>query len=563
MISKQELPEETPAGVSKPAPDSSQVGIIRTAEFKFVLVFTLVLCVVTSVPYIVGHLARFPGSAFTDVLAFPTDANNYSAYAHQAASGAWLFHNPMTGELHASVFFNFEWLLLGKLAAWFHLSLGSALNVLRLLFAAMMCFGAYWLSTFLTCNVFLRRSALVAVMLGGGFGWLVLLHQVIVLFIPQYPSFFWDIRAWLFPFFWALEYPHFLVAGALTTLGMCFFLRAERNHHTRSYAGAGLFYLLVGACRPYDMLYLIAATSVYLGLSCWSSKELRWKVMVRAMPILMCLPLLGYYYWIFRIHPIFRWWSIPGGSPPAPWDLAFSFGISFLLLLLAAWKLRGKRLGQAGTLMVCCLVTAAAFVYAHRLLHFSVQFATEIIVPMVMVVFLGLEKPLTEWKLKGRWAHISIMAVLALNSLTSAALTAQAVRQVVKGNYRIDHHLLEAYLWLDRHSRSNELVLADFDNSNRIPQYTHNRVFCGYINTVRFNEKEEAVDQFFRPNTSNTFREDLLQQNDIRYVLISREEARQLTLLGNAPFIKEVFRNDAVVIYLTVAREERARGPGF
>src|SRR5208283_2625587 len=103
-----------------------------------------------------------------------------------------------------------------------------------------------------------------------------------------------------------------------------------------------------------------------------------------------------------------------------------------------------------------------------RFLHFSVQFATEILVPMVMIGFLGLEKPFTEWKLKGRWAQTSIIAVLALNGLTSAALTAQAVRQVLKGNYRIDQHLLEAYSWLDRHSQSNELVLADFDNSNRI-----------------------------------------------------------------------------------------------
>ena len=73
---------------------------------------------------------------------------------------------------------------------------------------------------------------------------------------------------------------------------------------------------------------------------------------------------------------------------------------------------------------------------------------------------------------------------------------------------------------------------------------------------MRFKEKEKAVDLFLRPNTPNTFREDLLQQNAIRYVLLSREEARQLTMLGNAPFLKEVFANDDAVIYRTVARQE-------
>lgn len=557
VLSKQALPMDvyraTPGGASEPTPEIPQVGIITAAEFRFILLFTLGLCAVSSIPYVIGHLATFPGSVFTDVLAYETDANNYLAYAHQAASGAWLFHNPMTSELHGSVFFNFEWLLMGKMAALFHLSLGSAMNVLRLLFTALMCFEVYWLSTYLLLDIFLRRSALIAVMAGGGFGWLALLISH-VFHISLDSSYFLDLKAGLFPFFSTLLLPHFLVAGAFATLGMCLFLRAERDPRVSSYAGTGLFYMLAGACRPYDMIYLIAATGLYLGLSFWRNKESRWELVLRAVPILMCVPLVGYYYWIFRIHPIFRWWSLPGRVPAAPWALAFSFGISFFLLCFAAWSLRGERLGQAGTLMVCCLISAVALVYPHRLFHFSFQFATDILVPLVMVVFLGLERPLTEWDLKDHWAHISIMAVLAVNSLTSAALTTQAVRLALRGNYRIDQRLLEAYSWLDRHSKSNELVLADFENSNRIPQYAHNRVFCGYTNTVRFGEKKDAVDMFFASGTSNAFREGLLQQNAIVYVLLSREEAAQLVQISNASFLHEVFTNDAAAIYATAAR---------
>jgi hypothetical protein len=541
------------AGVPKAVSETPEIGSVATFEYKFILLFALGLCGVSSIPYMVGRVAPFPGSVFTDILAYEADANNYLAYAHQAAAGAWLFHNPMTGEPHTAVFFNFEWLLMGKVAAVFHLSPGSAMNVLRLLFAVIMCFAVYWLSAYCLHNIFLRRAALVAVMTGGGFGWLLLSHLLNVLRVPVDQSYFYDLRAGLFPYFWTLMLPHFLVAGAFATLGLCLYLRAERNRRVSNYIGAGLLYLLTGSCRPYDMAYLAGATGLYLGISFVRSKKLSWAFILRATPILMCVPLLGYYYWIFRIHPVFRWWSNAGRVPPAPWALTFSFGLSFFILLLALWHLRAQRLGDAGTLMVSCLVTTAALIYSYRFLHFSFQFATDILVPLVMVVFLGLERPLTQWIQKGRWARVSIMILLAVNGLTSVALTAQTARLAWRGSYRIDQRLVEAYTWLDNHSQPDELVLADFDNSNRIPQYGHNRVFCGYSNTVRFAEKTEAVDLFFVPGTSNVVREGLLRQNAIRYVLLNQEEARQLTVLRNAPFVNQVFANDAAVIYAVPA----------
>ncbi len=543
-----ELQRGTTAGVPQ-ASEIPQLGTVAAFEYKFVLLFALALCVVSSVPYVVGRVAPFPGSVFTDIPAYEADANNYLAYAHQAATGAWLFHNPMTGEPHAAVFFNFEWLLMGKLAAVFHLSVGSAMNVLRLLFAVAMCCAVYRLSAYCLHNIFLRRAAMVAVMTGGGFGWLLLSHLLNMLRVPVDQSYFYDLRAGLFPYFWTLMLPHFLVAGAFATLGLCLYLRAERNRRVSNYIGAGFFYLLTGSCRPYDMAYLAGATGLYLGFSLWRSKKMSWTLVLRATPILMCVPLLGYYYWIFRIHPVFRWWSNAGRVPPAPWALTFSFGLSFFLLLLALWHLRAERLGDAGTLMVSCLVTAGALIYCYRFLHFSFQFATDILVPLVMVVFLGLQGPLTQWIHNGRWARISIVLVLAVNGLTSVGLTAQTARLAWRGNYRLDQGLVEAYTWLDSHSQPDELVLADFDNSNRIPQYTHNRVFCGYSNTVRFAQKTEAVDLFFTSGTSNVVRDALLQQNAIRYVLLTQEEATQLTVLGSDLFLNRVFSNNAAVIY--------------
>jgi len=236
-------------------------GTIPRSEIKFIVFFTLLLGVVTSLPYALGHLVSFPGTVFTDVLHHSVDTGNYFAYANQAASGKWLFRNPMTPEPHRAVFFNLEWLATGKLSSWLHISLPLAMNILRLLCLGLMCYGVYWLSTFLLLGPLMRRIALVGTMAGGGFGWLATLH---LFHVPINSSYFLDLtNPNFFLFYWVLKLPHFLVSESFVVLGFCFFLRAERDGRARSYVGAGLCYVVAGACRPYDMLFAMPATALY------------------------------------------------------------------------------------------------------------------------------------------------------------------------------------------------------------------------------------------------------------------------------------------------------------
>jgi hypothetical protein len=212
--------------------------------------------------------------------------------------------------------------------------------------------------------------------------------------------------------------------------------------------------------------------------------------------------------------------------------------------------------------MLCCLLTAILFSYAHHLLHFSFQFATNIFVPLVMIVLVGLEKPIAEWKKNRRWAIASIIALLAVNSLTSVALTGQAILLVRQGDFRADSNLLEAFSWLNAHSRTDDVIFADFDIASLIPQYTHDNVFCGYDNAVHFDDKFRAIQQFLDPQTSNKFREQLIQQNAIQFVLLTVTEEQELAARGESPFLKEVFRNNAAFIFSITASGQTARSEG-
>jgi hypothetical protein len=536
--------------LSVTAPRKFPRGVIAVAEFRFVLLFALVLCVVTSLPYVLGHVLTQPGKRFTDILAFDVDQNNYFAYANQAASGQWLFHNPMTGEPHGDVFFNGEWLAIGKTAAVLGVSLKCATHVMRLLSILFMCVALYWLSTYYFRSIFIRRFTLTAIMAGGGFGWLLWLRWLQV--IPDGVNFY-DLRAGLFPFFGSLMVPHFLVAQAFVVLGLCFFLSGECSNLLRDYALAGLCFLIAGSCRPYDMLYLLLGTSIYLSVLALHDNQLGRGMFLRALPIVMCLPLLVYYYWIFRMHPVFRWWSLPGEAAPHPVALGMNFGLAALFLVPSLWRLRRQQIGKSGTFIICCLIAASGLVYTHRFFNFSFQFVSDIAVPLVMVVMMGFEDLLTKWHRERRWEITLTAALLVLNSLTSVVLTNYAVIVVMQGDCRINVALLSSFEWIDDHSHPGDLVLADYWNSNLLPQYAHVNVFCGHYNIDKFVYKAAAQMRFFEPKTSSEFRQELVQKHRVRFVLVTTEEERQIGTMRDALFLKEVFRNEAVVIYATTA----------
>jgi UDP-galactopyranose mutase len=121
---------------------------------------------------------------------------------------------------------------------------------------------------------------------------------------------------------------------------------------------------------------------------------------------------------------------------------------------------------------------------------------------------------------------------------------------------------LDSYSWLNARSRADDVVLADFENSNHMPQYTHNVVFCGYDNAVEFGDKLRDLQQFFDPKTATEFRKRLIQQNAIQFVLLTAAEQQDIAAIGEVPFLREVFRNNAAVIFsVTDVRSER-RIPG-
>ncbi|HLV88151.1 MAG TPA: hypothetical protein VKV39_14290 [Candidatus Sulfotelmatobacter sp.] len=525
-------------------------GPVAPSEMRCVVCLGLAICLVTSIPYVLGNRIAPAGTRFSNVLVYEKDQNNYLAYAHQAASGQWLFHNPMTAEPHGNVFFNLEWLATGKMAALFRVSAASAMQIQRWMAILFLCFAVYWLSAYLVESVAARRVALAVVMLGGGFGWLVMLRRLgLPVNVLYFPDFQWGVSS---PFYWSLRVPHFAVAQALIVLGLVFFLRAERNGRALDFIWSGLCYAAAGTCRTYDMLSVLLATGLFVCLMAWQERDYGRHLRMRIIPILVCMPVLAYYVWLFKVHPVFRWWSQAGADPPNPFVLGLAFGLPALLVWPALWLLRRNHVQPAQKLMICCAASACALTYAHWIFHFSFSFSVGICVPLVMIVVSGFEKRIAAWPWRGARGWGLPVALIALNSLTSVAILAQSVLFVSQGYFRLNEELLGAFAWLDAHSPADSVVLADYETSNLMPQYTHNRMFCGYYNAVRFEEKQGAVNRFFDPGSSNKSRGEFLEQNRIDFVLLVNGKDQALAKVGSEPYLQEIFRNGAATIYRVV-----------
>ena len=378
---------------------------VNPREFGFVGSSALGLALVTSIPYALGHVISRSGSRFNGNLVFDADMNSYFAFVRQSAAGQWLFHNAMTPEPHQPVFFNLEWLVVGKLASLLGNSVELAFQVERLVSIFLLCFGLYWLCCFLFSTVLMRRLVFAAVSLGGGFGWL--------LYVPglggRLPeTAFLDTYAGIHPFFWMLLQPHFLIAQALAVFTLCFILRAESRGTASDYVLAALCCVLAGSMRPFEMLYLVAAIFSYILVRTVREGASRSpsRLLLRSLVLLVPLPLLLYYVWLFTVHPVFRWWGVQNiAPPPGVPNLVASLGLAVILLTVGLGKLlESGKLPPPHLLIVCCFVASLALIYSYPLLTFTFQFTTTLLIPTVLLGAMTLEMRLVSWARRFHWS---------------------------------------------------------------------------------------------------------------------------------------------------------------
>lgn len=547
-------PAKWQAGI--PTPNAQ----IEKSEWRFVALVALGLLVVASIPYVIAYTRPDPTGPFQGHLTFDPDFNAYFGFIRQAKQGQWLFYNPFTPEPHNACFFNLEWLLIGKLAALTHAALPAALHCVHAVSVVLLCVAFYRLASLLFQTVLMRRVVLLMAMTGGGFGWLL---QIPGLDAPGRIYRFMDLYAGLHPFFWIIAQPHWLVVQAFNIAALWVFLEAERSGKRMHYALTGLLLLAVGAMRPWDMVYLLAGIGLYTAIVTrpffrpWSPQATG-----PLVALLLPAPLILYYLWLFRIHPVFRWYYIQNvGQGPLPLQLALGSGLVAVLFLLHLGHL-GNFQGKpaAHILIPCCALASLLLMNLHPLISNAWQFHQTFLIPALLVGVMTLERPLQALLGRTRWAYAGLGCLLAINSLTSWVLVGRFSKEAIQGRFRIDQRVLDALGWLEQHIQPRDTVLSSCEMGNLIPRYTTAVTVCGYaISTVAYEERKAALRQFFSAAAADDYRRQLLAAFRPRYVLFGPSERGNRAFdPQQASFLLRRYSNPVVDIYEACMSDETA-----
>ena len=95
----------------------SQSPQITKTEWRWAVGWSLVLLVLSAVPYLIAAYTAPEGWNFAGILVNPLDGHSYLAKMAQGAAGNWQFHLTYTPEAHDGAYIFLLYLGLGHLAA--------------------------------------------------------------------------------------------------------------------------------------------------------------------------------------------------------------------------------------------------------------------------------------------------------------------------------------------------------------------------------------------------------------------------------------------------------------
>ncbi|MCC6798206.1 MAG: hypothetical protein IT366_24045 [Candidatus Hydrogenedentes bacterium] len=501
------------------------------------------------------------------------DIYSYYSFIWQAADGHWLFNNAMTSEPCDRIFFNLQWLLLGKCMAWFEWTPQFTFTLWRFAGAISLVVAFAVLSIQVLPQTSQRIVALLMCAFGGGFGWFIaLLGDLGVVDTSdtmglKNPAM--DLITAVHPFGQILKNPHYSLPHGTFLLFACAFIQGERTRKMRWYAIAAILAVIQGLFRPYDVISISALIPIYIVTEFVRNRSLAAKTtMNRALPLVASLPLLAYFYYIFSIHDVFKWWAIQGKQLPTPatWH-TLSLGLAGLLFLyrLSLCKKRPFT-DPADRFLIALATTLLALYHANHIsdaFSFSPQIAIPLLAPLILVGLSALPY-IRERYFNNRhkmWFAV-LCAFVVINSLSSPLYVVWSARigQDTPRNYARQTDL-DAMNWLKKNARESDVILSNDVIGGRISFSHGGRVALGHwALTPHVKKLKKQFARFaageFSPRKAKRF----IDEIGPRYIYVANipREKRPIYLRRNRD-LRRVYFNQDVAIYELSPRLALAR----
>jgi len=549
-----------------------------TEAWREGIVASLVLLVVTSLPYVYGYVSAPADKWFSGIIFNVHDTAQYLSWMRESAT-RFFIENKLTSESNPSVFVNLHWWIPGRTAAVLGLSLTQMYQLLRVLVIPVYVGMAHWLCGLFFAEPRRRRLAFWLTTLTSGLGWIWVVYKQFTGELP-YPH---DVYTTPGNTFWVmLASPHLTLALALTllTLGLAW-LGHERQRFGVSLAAAGVA-LFLGLGHVYDLVTVWAVLGIFGGLLTLRD-GFRWRTFVKLfVVVLLSAPAALYFGWLSSsANPLWKQalaqYDNLGAFTPSPLHLLILLGFTFFLAVggfvgglgdlvtLRAGSLRAlsnRDLFLKGWFIVNLVIIYLPLRFQVMLLT-GFQFvlaalATDFVFDRLLPWLAARQarKPGPGWltdERMTRWVSgLVLLAVLPTN------LYLFAWRFVDLHRYAYPFYLhrdeVVAIRWLEANADPGDVVLSALVTGHYIPGLAGTHAFLSNaVMTIDFNAKQALVVRFFDEATTDGARRAFLRDYGVDYVFYAAPERS----LGNfhpaaVDYLRLVFSAGEADVYRVV-----------
>lgn len=512
-------------------------------EARLLVVVTLCLLVLTSVPVIYGYLTTPSDQWFSGVVYNVHDTAQYFSWMRESGR-ALLIENKLTSEPNRPIYFNLHWWIPGRFAALAGLSLPQAYQLSRLFSIPLATTALFLFCARLFPERARRWFAFLLATFTAGLGWVWVVEKYLV--YPHTLDFPRDVYTLAGNSLWVMTAaPHLTFALAVTLFTLLLTLEGYRRKQGVWSVGAGFLALFLGMGHIYDLVTIWAVLGVF-GLLMTLRDGWSWRTFWRlAVVVLISAPSVLYWGWVASdANPMWKQalaqYDNLGVFTPDPAHLLILLGLTFLVAWLGFFsRLRFWRVQTDEALFIKgWFIVTLVLVYLP--LRFQIMLLTGYQLPMAVLATVGLFDHILPW-IQDRVSRIRLhhlltherlaraIPILFLLAVIPTNLYLLAWQVVVLNRHDYPFYLyrddVAAMRWLDEHTNPDDVVLSSFTLGHYIPGLAGNKAFLSNaVMTMDFNHKRERVNDFFDSATPDNERLAMIQKYGIRYVFFGLAE---------------------------------------
>lgn len=486
---------------------------IELFEWRWVILVSAILILLSSLPYLAGFSAQKGGDVFVGTVYDRPDYAVHMGAMRAGWSGGWQYRMRFSSEPHRGVYTKLAYIFLGHLARFSGLSLVGMYHIARIVFGFVSCLLIYAVLAWCFQEIFWRRVAFLFSTLASGLGWL----QLIFGWVPSTnisPIDFWLSDAYYF--FGLIAFPHFTAITALT-LGILLcgiaYLFLPRWYYI---AIMSVCVLALQSFQPYAPIFADIAL-VGIVLSNWlQSGRIQWVVVFGlAVFAAVQIPILAYNAWVFGSDPVWEGFIAQNVTlSPPPVYILWGFGVLLPLALIGFLRIALKSFAHQIEPGMNEAIPFWAFAFwglgGGLLAYFPTllqrRFLHAMTIPLAILATEGLRGGLFPWinSMAGgkliRWYGILALSIVGFTSISSLLLSFGGVLQVrmVPDEYYIPNSVIQAIDWLGSNTPARSVILAAPETSFALVERTDLTAFLGHpIETVHYDDKVKMARAFY------------------------------------------------------------------